>query len=428
MDEWELAIQQITDDLKSGHYEQALSKIVASEVLAAQDGERLMDLAELYFQLGHVEDAERITDKLLQSVHGTIEPLLLKVEIAIQRESWDEAIQWLEEARDMDADHPEILVASADCYRAMGLPEVATTYLEQLVEQHPTAPYYWLALGLTQLENGQAHAAINSLTRAYELDDQDADIAEGLARALIEVGEWEASLPYLTAALTMHPDHTELALTKAVLHYRLGETDDAIDQLIRLTQSEPENSDILAQLGEIQLALGRIVDAKKSWEKVHSLNPHDSHALLALGRIALREQKWQVALDHFHEALEMGDERDDVLIGIAESYQEMGKWREALQYYEQIGTDIDGRPLPAGIYRNMAYCHTQLEAYEAAIACLEKERRTSDDPALYNELADLYWLTGQRKDACNCWHTSLTADPNQWDVAELYERNCISEQ
>lgn len=425
MDEWELVIQQITNELNNGHYEQALSKLVASEVLAAEDGERLMDMAELYFQLGHVEDAERVTDKLLELDHSTIEPLLMKVEIAIQREQWDEAIQWLENARAIDADHPEMLVTSADCYRAMGLPEVALTFLEQLVEQHPTVPFYWLALGLTQLENGDAHTAIKSLTRAYELDDQDADIAESLARALIEAGEWEASLPYLTAALTMRPDDTKLALTKAVLHYRLGDTDEAIDQLTRLKQLEPENSDIFAQLGEIQLTLGRIADAKDSWEKVHSLNPHDSHAMLALARIAQREQKWQVALDYFHRALEAGDERDDILIGIAESYQEMGKWQEALQYYEQIGTMGDG-PLPAGIYRNMAHCHAQLESYEAAIACLEKERRTSDDPALYNELADLYWLTGQRKEACDCWRASLTADSHQWDVAELYERNCIS--
>lgn len=423
--QWQETMRKIADDLDNGNFERALQKMEESESLADRSVGRLTDLAELYFQLGHQASAERLADKTLEYDDEKIEALLIKGEIAVQQGKWDEAVGWLEKAHRVEPAHPDVLVALADCYREMGLPEVAVNYLQRLVEEgDPSSPYYLLALGLTQLENGQARAAVETLAMAYELDEQDPDILSTLAQALIEAGQWEESIPYLAEAIRLNPDDTELALTKAVLHYRIGEADEAVEQLRRLADKEPENIDVLAQLGELQLALGRLHDAKDTWESLRRHDPNHIDVFLSLGRIALREQKWQEAVDCFKQAVAAGDERDDVLIGLAEAYQGMEEWSEALRYYEQIGNGADDMHIPAGIYREMARCHVELESFEAAIACLEKELQMTDDAHIRNELADVYWQVGRRNDACACWKRSLELDPNQWEIAELYERNC----
>lgn len=429
MNQWQERMQHIVNDLENGDVEHALKKMVECETLAAGSEQRLLELTELYFQLGHQRPAKRLADHVLEINHNDVRALLIKGEIAFQQEQWDEAITSLEKAHDIHPKHPEVLVALADGYREMGMPEVALTYLERLVDLDPSSPYFLLALGLTQLETGQARSAVQTLSRAYERDDRDVDILEGLTKALIEVGEWEEALFYLTEALGQIPDHTEihteLAFTRAVLHYRIGETEEAADQLHRLANKEPENIHILIQLGEVEMVLGRLTEAKKTWETVHQLDPLNEDALLALGRIALSEQEWTVALGYFREAVAIGDERDDVLIGIAEAYQGMGEWQQAIHCYEKIGRQDGRTPPPAGIYREMAHCYLALDDQDAAITCLEKELLTTEDTNLHNELADVYWQTGRQKEACECWQQSLKVDPNQWEITELYERNCL---
>ncbi len=423
-------MQQIESLLAEGEYEDALHKLATCEHLAAGSVDKLLALGELYVELGHVEQGERLAEDVLARDDTCAAALALKGDIALQRGDGFAAVHVLEQAHALAPHDAMIVVALADAYLAVDMADAACAHLTELVQQNPGSPYYLLALGTAQLASGQATAAVETLTAAYALEEGegDPDVLAMLAEALVAAGEWEASIPYLAEAERLQPENSEHALKRASLLFHLGELEEAVELLTRLVAKDGDNVDALTALGEANLALARFSEAKKAWRRVYELNPHHTDALFALGRIATHEQQYEKAIDYYERAQFEGDERVDLLLGMAEAYQGMEEWSEALRYYKQISSDRAGgtETLPAGIYREMAHCYKQLEAFAEAVSCLQKEAAQTDipDTSLLNELADAHLLNGERREACNCWQRSLAQDPTQWDIADLYERNC----
>src|SRR5690606_16642617 len=78
LEQWQQTLQSILSELDDGQYEQALKHLAEVESLAADHPDRLAQLAELYFDLGHQGAAERMAEKALELEEEMTVALLIK--------------------------------------------------------------------------------------------------------------------------------------------------------------------------------------------------------------------------------------------------------------------------------------------------------------------------------------------------------------
>lgn len=95
----------------------------------------------------------------------------------------------------------------------------AQPLLEQAVRRCPDAAECWWALGHVLLNTGEFDRAISRMSKACELEPNNARFLLDLAKSLEMLGEYEQARPYLERIIELDPNSREAAEAKKNLSY-----------------------------------------------------------------------------------------------------------------------------------------------------------------------------------------------------------------
>ena len=196
--------------------------------------------------------------------------------------------------------------------------------------------YYWM-------EDWQA--AAREFQRAATSRSGDANVYAMLGRAQYELGEKDAALDSLTRAAQMDR-RNKLALYFAGLIYLEDRNyGDAVRMAELAIQSDPQDTNIRSMLGRAYLGAQRFQDAVQAFEVVLAANANDGSARYNLGQAYQFSEDWPRAIENYQAAISLlpaGSAASAAcLYDLGFTYEKVGRYEDALAAFRD-SSNIEG--------------------------------------------------------------------------------------
>jgi beta-lactamase regulating signal transducer with metallopeptidase domain/tetratricopeptide (TPR) repeat protein len=154
-----------------------------------------------------------------------------------------------------------------------------------------------------------------------------------MIRAVVETpGGKAASGARPSRAERMEAENLASDAWKLWAERKLAEAEDMFRQAV---EKDPTNANAWNGLGWAQQNQGKKENARYSFERCLELEPRQAAALNGLGWIAKSEDKTDQAIEYWKKAVRAsGGNATASLSGLTQTYMELGKYDEAIKYYE----------------------------------------------------------------------------------------------
>ena len=170
---------------------------------------------------------------------------------------------------------------------------------------------------------GQTEDALNSLTRALELNPGDRNTVLTCSRIFRALGKEDFAREVLQAYLTKNPQDNEII---SLIEPISGQSDES---------HSTDTAEFFQRQGEIQFERGNKVHAEACFEMAIEANPDMAGAYNGLGMIELESGKITQALEHFYKALDLNPEDVEILGNSARALARAAQVDSAIDVYRE---------------------------------------------------------------------------------------------
>lgn len=314
-------------------------------------------------------------------------------------------------------------------------PEEAEKCFDMVLRTDPFNARAHTGLGNAYWEQGRTEDALNSVTRALEIEPNDRETILVCSRIFDALGKKDYSLEVLQSYLARNPlDETVHAEIQKIAGP--GEPPDA------------EAADFFRKQGEIRYKGGNLDHAIACYEMAIESNPGLAEAHSDLGVIHWERGNLESALEYFYKALELKSDDPEILGNCARALARAGEtdsaaalFRQYLQHcpkddgawddYEAlIRQSAGGRWSAEGLSASVADIYVDAakrlkDAGDLAGAAEAVEKALKIGPeaseALF-VLASLHNAIGQNEEAETVLDRALQADPGHAESSALLKR------
>ncbi len=280
---------------------------------------------------------------------------------------------------------------------------------------------------------GKTEDALNSLTRALELEPRDRDTVLTCTRIFDALGKQDYSIEVLQSYLDKNPQDKEIS--------------SRLDSLAKPADQGHSNdtAEFLKQQGEIQFERGNIPHAVACFEMAIEEAPLMAEAYNNLGVINLESGKITEALENFHKAFELNPEDIDILRNSARGLARAAQIDAAIEVYREYlrRCPQDNQAWPeyeslirqsaapawhhggfseevADIYLQMAHRLANAEDLTGAAEAVDRALKIRPEaPEALFILASLHHKIGQNDEAAGILDRALKIDPSHPRCAEM---------
>ncbi len=258
--------------------------------------------------------------------------------------------------------------ARASCQRALALNQ-------QLSAIHST-------MGMVHISAGEYEDAIISFETALKLQRENPDVIRELANAYVAANRNQAAEEMFRRAVQRRPDDWSAHRDLGVFYNGIGKLDKAISSLLRVVELTPDNYEGYRNLGGVYLRAGDYENAKVALNKSLGIRPTGA-AYMNLGALYYHQKEFALAVAAFEQATKLNPDLASTWGDLADAYRLVpGKEAQSNQ------------------------------AYERAIALLEKDLKVNPNPQARANLA-MYWSKrGDNKRALSEIEAARNAKPN----------------
>jgi tetratricopeptide (TPR) repeat protein len=250
-----------------------------------------------------------------------------------------------------------------------------------------------------------------------------------LARAFLgdryeQIGKYRKAIEVYSGIPTTSLYSPMLEIQTAINLGRIGRAEDAISRMETLTRRDPDDVDAWTALADLRRGTERYEAAADAYDRAIELTPSGDGRLVDLyfarGICLQSTDQWDLAERDFENALELDDERADILNYLGYSWVDQG-----LNLDQAVGMLEKARalrPLDGYIADSVGWAYFKLGRYEDAAQVLEQAVQLAPGASEINDhLGDAYWMIGRKLDAQFEWMHALNLDPGP-EVRPLIER------
>jgi tetratricopeptide (TPR) repeat protein len=282
-------------------------------------------------------------------------------------------------------------------------------------------------LGNVYWEQGRIEDALNSITRALELEPGDRDTVLACTRVFAALGKEDFAKEVLQSYVDKNPQDKEI---RSRLESLAGPADQG--------PHSNETAEFFTRQGEIQFERGNVAYAEACFEMAIEENPQMAQAHNNLGVLNLERGKINEALKNFYRALELNPEDPQILANSARGLARADQIDAAIEVYREYLRRSPGdskawlefeslirkSAVPewtpdtlsnevADIYLQTAQMLEKAGDLKGAVQAIERalKIKPSAPDSLY-VLASLHYAVGQKDEAEGVLDQALTIDPS----------------
>lgn len=291
------------------------------------------------------------------------------------------ALETVQKVLSAAPDHmPSVLLAGATQF-SLGSLLQAEQHVRRYLRADPNNLYAIKLMASILLRNRQAKQAIDVLTPALQVVQQDPQLFALAGESYMQVRDFTKATEYFEKANSLVPDnaalHTALALSKlgqgdrqsaineletavdldtqssragvllVMAHLQTREFDKALSAVEELEKEQPDNPVFHNLKGGVYLGKNDLDNARASFNKALSLQPDYFPAVSNLARIDMQENKPDVAKKRFEDILKKDKKHLQAMNALAGIALSQGKNDDATAWLERARNENPGEIQPA---------------------------------------------------------------------------------
>ncbi|MGI6155699.1 MAG: tetratricopeptide repeat protein [Enterococcus sp.] len=398
----------------------AQAQIELNEALRKDQSEILMELGEVLFSMGFLEETQSIYETLIKRLPENEADFLLPLaEIAIENDDIEAAFAYLEKIQPNSENYPSALLITADIYQVLGIPEVSEAKLKEAEKILPEEPLITFALAELYFSNQQwskAHEQYQKLLALKMEEVAGVALVERIGNLLSMQGDFEASIPYLEAAVEKKETPDNL-FQLAFVQLQLKENEKAIEALDKIRQLDPQYQAVYLYLAEALQAEERLEEAQAVIEEGLKENPYQVDFYHFASENSYRLHDSKKAEQYLIDALKTGEKEDETLLILSNLYLSEELYEEAIEAVEAM----ENTDQPYALW-NLAQAYYQLEEFEqAAKFYAEASFSLQDEADFLKEYGLFLREEGRLREASEYLVNYLNLEPGDLEVLSILE-------
>ena len=395
-------------------YDLAAEALTAAKRLSPANASLRNAKAALAIRLHQFEGAERLLQQTLQAEPDNVETLLLLGNLAKERQQPESALNYYQQAYQLQNDNPFVLRSLSAAWFAVGQPAKAKPLLLQLQEMGLSDAYLRFSLLLLSSVLDNKSETTNFVALRDDLNALSAEYfsaapAQLYLRATLNylLGATEQAIQDLEAYLKLQPQDTNAIALIAEHYLQTREPSMALRYLERNEQYIQNAVPLLVQQVLLTMRAGKLKAAESMLADIRARFPDDA-TLTALDA-DLKRQLYgpQVALQTLNQ--HQGDNAPATLLSAALLALDLGQIDTALQNARQLMSQVPDNPDYLNLYAGILLQAQQFPAAEQQLQQLLKLQPEHFAGRL--TLANLYLSQGKIQDAEALLQTLLKAQP-----------------
>jgi tetratricopeptide (TPR) repeat protein len=278
----------------------------------------ILGAARCLLKTDNVDTAvSRIQDELARLPKARADLLDGIAEIYYSAHENDKALQFTQQAKDIDPDYPESYKIEGGIYLKEMLTKKeakkkALDAFKAYSDRKPSDPYGYIQRFEIFLKDSNFEAGAEELNRVFEVS----------------------------------PRYPELHYRRAQMYSRMGRTKDALSELEEELKINPRLVKALVEQGNIMSRAGNLDVAMKSFVKAMEINPQDASAKLGAGYVNYMKRQFPSAIALYLSALALDRGNPEIYKKLGLVYKEAGenaKAAQAFQSYLDLNPDAPDR-------------------------------------------------------------------------------------
>jgi len=193
------------------------------------------------------------------------------------------------------------------------------------------------SIGLIYLEKNRTEKALSALLAANELvKPPNADLKADLAYAYLLLGNYDLGLKFSKQAIDLNPKSFAAQYTYGETLFRAEKFSEASDAFERASVISPNEISAQRRQAQALQKMGKLSEAKKILEKITTQNPKDIKSLILFAGILVELKDYSSATTRMEAAANLAPKNAQVLKLLAQTYQQAGQKKKALQTNKRI--------------------------------------------------------------------------------------------
>lgn len=330
-------------------YTQALQSLLAGNLDQAEAGfrgilkknpkatEAILGLAEIAFRRKRPDEGEARLKEALKINPNDAHAHSSLGRLQAQKGNAPAALQELTEASRLAPDSIAMRMDLADFYNGLGKrPDLAIKEYQTVLKQQPKHAGAQFALGVAQQKTGRKTDALQSYTKATQLDPDNPIPFESLARLHASDKKLDLALQVLDGLLLRHGNLARTRILRSEILAAKGDMAASLKELEAVEKSAPKNPEFVLRLAMAYHAQGKLEQASNGYQKTIDLDPKGAVAYNNWAAIALQQHK---ALDEAEtrarKAVELAEKEASFHDTLGQILLARDKKDEALQSFKK---------------------------------------------------------------------------------------------
>lgn len=381
--------------------------------------EEIFQLADNLFQLGFMEEAQTLYEKLFTEFPEEETLKISLAEIAIENDELDKAFEYLESIEESSDLYAQSLITQADIYQVLNIPEVSESKLKQAKKILPNEPL--LDLSIAELyfstENYQkAIEAYMELQDAFKENEAPISLNERIGVAYSRIGNFEEATSFLEEAIK-EEETVERLFQLALTYYQLEENERGIELLNQVRLMDSDFIQVYYPLAQILYDEGRHEEVIEVIEEGLMQNPYETSLYHLASETAYQLGNKEQAKEYLEEVISLEADGDISKIRLSELLLKEDDFEEVVKLMKTL--DTEDQPLADWM---LAQAYNGLEEFEKANEYYEKVKDVLKDEADFVKDYGLFLREEGKVEEANTWLAHyLTLVPGDIEVASLID-------
>jgi|SRR5690625_119677 len=409
----EQAIQLIEEDKL-----QEAVDLLRQSLEQADDNETLM-IADLFIDLGLLEDARPILETLLEKYPDEAEIRVVLAEIYIDLEEDEQALNQLQAIDSTSDQYLASLLISADLYQTQGLFEVAEQKLIEAKQLAPNEILIDFAQAELAFSLGKYDDALFKYKKVYQQNKQmaEVDVSLRIAESLAAVGKFEEALEYYKEAELNDPD---LLFRYGFIAYQAKRMDIAIHTWEELIKQDSEYASVYNYLADAYEEEGLIDAGFKTAQTGLEIDPFNKELLITSASLARKIGENELSYRYAREAVSIDPGYRTGILFLIENYREDDDFEAIID----LLTHIIEQGEEDGYYKwELAKAYEEEENYELALKNYrDAYPNFKDDTDFLKAYGYFLVEEGIREEAIEVFTRYLTIEPSDVELEHYLER------
>lgn len=288
---------------QEGRVDDAISELKKVIVLEPDHVKSHSTLAAIYEAQERYEEAIGAYRKVLQIEMDDPRANLRLGVILMRQERYDEALTPLRMAWSNDQRNARAANALACALDETGDFNTAQIMYEEALKLDPGLPDARFNLGILHFNQRKFEAAItNFVTYMVKVGD-NSRAHRNIGRSLEQLGQLDGAINSLTKAANLDPENPEILFDVAIVHDLKEDTDLAIATYKRALELNPEYTEARYNLAELMMRTGQTFEATNEFQTILNRVPDHHQALNGMATCYLNQKEYGEAIGLLSRAI-----------------------------------------------------------------------------------------------------------------------------